>query len=91
MVDNLHLNLPIIPPVVPPIPPVQLPTPPTQPIIPPTQPIQAASMTQLIWSNIFKPEFTGKPDKDAEAYLLGTNDWLDTHVFHKGVKVQHFC
>ena len=59
-------------------------------IVPPTQPIQAAPIPQLNWSP-FKPEFTGKQDEDVEAHLLRTNDWMDTHVFPEGVKVQQFC
>ena len=31
---------------------------------------------QLNWSH-FKPEYSGKPDKDAEAHLLRMNDWMD--------------
>ena len=27
----------------------------------------------------FKPKYSGKPDEDAEAHLLRTNDWIDTH------------
>ena len=46
-------------------------------------------MPQLNWSH-FKPEFSGKPE-DAEAHLLRTNDWMDTHAFPEGVKVQWFC
>ena len=79
----------LIPPVVPPFPPVQLPAPPAQPIIPPTQPIQPAPMPQLNWLH-FKSEFLGKSDKDAEAHLLRTNDWMDIHTFPEGVKVQQF-
>ena len=44
---------------------------------------------QLNWSH-FKPEYAGKPDEDAEAYLLRTNDWMDTHKFPDQVKVQRF-
>ena len=80
----------LIPPVVPHVPLVQLPAPPTQPIAPPTQPIQPASMPQLNSSH-FKPEFAGKPDKDVEVHLLRTNDWMDTHAFPEGVKLQQFC
>ena len=47
-------------------------------------------MPQLNWSH-FKPEFAVKPDKDAEAHLIRTNDWMDTHAFPEGVKVQQFC
>ena len=88
---------PVVPPVVLPAPPVQLPSPPTQLtvppaqlIAPPAQPIQPAPMPQLNWSH-FKPEFAGKPDEDAEAHLLRTNDCMDTHVFPEGVKVHGFC
>ena len=47
-------------------------------------------MPLLNWSH-FKPEFSGKPDKDAEVHLLRTNDWMDTHGFQDNVKVQRFC
>ena len=63
----------VIPPVVPPVPPIQLPAPPAQPIVPPAQPIQPAPMPQIKWSH-FKPEFAGKPNKDAEVHLLRTSD-----------------
>ena len=26
-----------------------------------------------------------------EAHLLRMNDWMDTHAFQEGVKVQYFC
>ena len=39
----------------------------------------------------FKPEFSGKPDEDAEALLLCSNDWMNAHHFVNGVKVQRFC
>ena len=42
------------------------------------------------WSN-FKPEISGKPEEDAEAYLLCSNDWMNAHHFVDGVKVQKFC
>ena len=42
------------------------------------------------WSN-FKPEFSGKPEEDAEAHLLCFNDWMNAHCFVDGVKVQRFC
>ena len=41
------------------------------------------------WSH-FKPEFSGKPEEDVEAYLLQTNDWMTTHDFCEAVKVQRF-
>ena len=54
----------------------------------PTQPAQ--QVVHLNWS-YFKPEFPGKPDVDAEAHLLCTNDWMNAHHFIEGVKVQRFC
>ena len=42
------------------------------------------------WSN-FKPESSGKPQEDAEALLLCSNDWMNAHCFVDGVKVQRFC
>ena len=35
------------------------------------------------WS-IFKPEFSGKPEEDAEAHLLCSNDWMNAHCFVDG-------
>ena len=42
------------------------------------------------WSN-FKPEFSGKPEEDAEAHLLCSNDRMNAHCFNNDVKVQRFC
>ena len=39
----------------------------------------------------FKPEFSGKPEEDAEAYLHRSNDWMNTHHVQEGIKVQRFC
>ena len=47
-------------------------------------------MPHLNWSH-FKPEFSGKPEEDAEVHLLRMNDWMNTHQFQEGVKVQRFC
>ena len=33
------------------------------------------------WSNC-KPEFSGKPEEDAEAHLLCSNDWMNSHCLH---------
>ena len=84
-------------PSVPPAPPAlqaptvpQPPTQPPQPPIPPAQPIQQAHVPQLNWSH-FKPEFGGKAEEDAEAHLLRTYYWMDTHAFQESIKVQHFC
>ena len=45
---------------------------------------------QLNWS-YFKPEFSGKPEEDAEEHLLRTNDWMETHNFPVDQKVRRFC
>ena len=42
------------------------------------------------WSN-FKTEFLGKPEEDAEAHHLCSNDWMNVHHFNDDVKVQKFC
>ena len=50
----------------------------------PTQQVQY--IPQLNWSH-FKPEFSGKPEEDAEAHLLRTNDWIGTHQFQESAEV----
>ena len=45
---------------------------------------------QLNWS-YFKPQFSGKPEEDAIAHLLRTNDLVETHNFPQEGKVQRFC
>ena len=45
---------------------------------------------QFNWS-YFKPEFSGKPEEDAIAHLLRTNDLMETHNFPQETKVQRFC
>ena len=49
-----------------------------------------ANPQQLNWS-YFKPEFSRKAEEDAEAHLLRTNDWMDTHNFPNDQKVRRFC
>ena len=57
----------------------------------PTQPVPQIIHQQVLnWSH-FKPEFAGRPEEDAEAHLLCTNDWMVTHNFPQEVKVQRFC
>ena len=51
---------------------------------------QGQPFVHLNWSN-FKPEFSGKPNEDAEGHLLHTNDWMNAHHFVEGVRVQRFC
>ena len=50
----------------------------------------ATATCTLNWSS-FKPEFSGKPDEDAEVHLLHSNDWMNSHNFINGIKVQRFC
>ena len=42
------------------------------------------------WSNV-KPAFSVKPEEDAEAHLLCSNDWMNPHHFVDGIQVQRFC
>ena len=37
-----------------------------------------------------KPEFSGKPEEDAESHL-STRDWMEAHNFPNEVKVRCFC
>ena len=39
------------------------------------------------WSNFN----SGKPEEDAEAHLLLSNDWMNAHHFIDDAKVQRFC
>ena len=50
---------------------------------------QGQQSVHLNWS-YFKPEFSEKPDGDAEAHLLHIKDWMNAHHFIEGVKVQRF-
>ena len=76
------LQPPLVVPATPPATPMQLPAPPAQQ----NQPAQSP----LNWYH-FKPEFSGKPEDDAEAHLLRTNYQMETHNFSEAVKVQRFC
>ena len=53
-------------------------------------PVPMAQPQELNWS-YFKPEFSGKPEEDAEEHLLRTNDWMETHNFPEDQKVRRFC
>ena len=54
------------------------------------QPPVLMANNQLNWSH-FRPEFSGKPEEDAEAHLLRTEDWMTTHDFPEDQKVRRFC
>ena len=47
---------------------------------------------QIIYQNWIgkKPEFSGKPEEDAESHLLSTRDWMEAHNFPEGEKVRRF-
>ena len=68
--------------------------PPPQPV--PLQPASAGIVVptpQIIYQNSIgkKPEFSGKPEEDAESHLLRTRDWMEAHNFPEGDKVRCFC
>ena len=71
---------------------------PNLPHIQPNQPpnqvqniqVAMAQLQQLNWS-YFKPEFSGKPEEDAEEHLLRTNDWMETHNFLDDQKGRRLC
>ena len=37
-----------------------------------------------------KPEFSGKPEEDAESHLFSTRDWMEVHNFPDDVKGRCF-
>ena len=84
-INDSHQTPPQPPPnpMQPQYPPANTPNP-VQPQAPPVQ------MPQLNWS-YFKPELSGKPEEDAMAHLLRTNDWIEMHNFPEETKVQRFC
>ena len=55
-------------------------------------PAGVMSVPQIIYQNwiVKKPEFSGKPEEDAESHLLSTRDWIETHNFPEGEKVRCF-
>ena len=48
---------------------------------------------QIVYQNWIgkKPEFSGKPEEDAESHLLSTRDWMEAYNFPNEVKVRCFC
>ena len=51
---------------------------------------QVAQQPPLNWSH-FRPEFADTLEEDTEAYLLHTDDWMNTYNYPEDVKVQRFC
>ena len=61
----------------------------------PAQPVPTGLIVpapQIIYQNWIgkKPEFSGKPEEDAESHLLSSRDWMEAHIFPNEVKVRHF-
>ena len=60
----------------------------------PVQPAPAGVMPvpQIFYQNWMgkKPEFSGKPEEDAESHLLSMRDWMEAHNFPEGEKVRCF-
>ena len=67
---------------------------PAQPVPQPVsaQRAPAGVIPQIFYQNWIgkKPEFSGKPEEDAESHLLNTRDWMEVHNFPEGKKVRCF-
>ena len=63
-----------------------------QPVPAQLAPAGVVPVAQIIYQNWIgkKPEFSGKPEEDAESHLLSTRDWMEAHNFPEGEKVRHF-
>ena len=80
-------------PTILPAPLEQNPAPPVQQVQDPVQQSQVQvkpGQPPLNWS-YFKPKFSGKPEEDAEAHLLKTNNLRGTHNCPDEANVQRFC
>ena len=75
------------------------PAPAPSPAQPVPQPVPATlappgvgPIPQIFYQNWIgkKPEFSSKPEEDAESHLLSTRDWMEVHNFPEGKKVRHF-
>ena len=64
---------------------------PAQPV-PQPAPAGVIPVPQIFYQNWIgkKPEFSGKPEEDAESHLLSTRDWMEAQNFQEGEKVRHF-
>ena len=54
-----------------------------QPVPAQLAPAGVVPIPQIIYQNWIgkKPEFSGKPEEDAESHLLSTKDWMEMHNF----------
>ena len=66
-----------------------MPVPNLQPI--PNEPAPHIIHQQVLNWSYFKPAFAGRPEDDAEAHFLCTNNWVVIHNFQEDVKIQRFC
>ena len=75
------------------------PAPAPGPVQPVPQPVPAQlapagvmPVPQIFYQNWIgkKPEFSCKPEEDAESHLLSMGDWKDAHNFPEGEKIRHF-
>ena len=62
-----------------------------QPPAPPAPQLQHGQHKMNINWLHFKPEFSGKTEKDVEPYLLWTNDRMNAHHFLENIKVKRYC
>lgn len=63
-----------------------------QPVPAQQAPAGVMPVPQIVYQNWIgkKPEFSGKPEEDAESHLLSTRDWMEAHNFPEGEKVRCF-
>ena len=62
----------------------------------PVQPVPdglVVPVPQVFYQNWIgkKPEFSGKPEEDAESHLLSTRDWMEAHNFPDKSKLDIFA
>ena len=69
----------------------QVPVP--QPV--PAQPAPAGVLPvpQIVYQNWIgkKPEFSGKPEEDAESHLLSTRDWMEVHTLNSAYNEKKYA
>ena len=73
--------------------PAQVPIQPVPQLAPaPLAPAGVIPVPQIVYQNWIgkKPEFSGKPEEDAESHLLSTRDWMEALNFPEGEKVRRF-
>ena len=59
-------------------------------VIPPVSQQHILSAPLALNGSYNKPEFSGRPGEDPEAYILRMIEWMDTHNFAADQKVQRF-